>query len=56
MYYCEETGEFIHPIFFDAQQEAREVRENSSSAASSDPDVEVCCCLRCCCFRCCRCC
>jgi len=43
MYYCEETGEFIHPIFFDSQEEAREVRTNSFSATSSDPDAEVCC-------------
>ncbi|CAN0508150.1 unnamed protein product, partial [Ectocarpus sp. 12 AP-2014] len=26
MYFCEETGEFIHPIFFDSHEEAREVR------------------------------
>ena len=35
MYFCEETGEFIHPIFFDSHEEAREVRANST-------DVEVC--------------
>lgn len=44
MYFCEETGEFIHPIFFDSQEEAREVRATSSSVTSSDPDAEVCCC------------
>lgn len=26
MYYCEETGDFIHPIFFNADEEAREVK------------------------------
>lgn len=26
MYYCEETKEFIHPIFFDSEEEAREVK------------------------------
>lgn len=31
MYYCEETGEFIHPIFFDAEEEAREVRADSTN-------------------------
>ena len=42
MYFCEETGEFIHPIFFDSQEEAREVRATSSSAtSSSDRDGEV---------------
>lgn len=35
MYFCEETGEFIHPIFFDSHEEAREVRANST-------DAEVC--------------
>ncbi|CBN78142.1 hypothetical protein Esi_0100_0046 [Ectocarpus siliculosus] len=41
MYFCEETGEFIHPIFFDSQEEAREVRATSSSAtSSSDRDGE----------------
>lgn len=35
MYFCEETGEFIHPIFFDSHEEAREVRANST-------DGEVC--------------
>ncbi|CAM9260983.1 unnamed protein product, partial [Ectocarpus sp. 13 AM-2016] len=41
MYFCEETGEFIHPIFFDCQDEAREVRATSSSAtSSSDRDGE----------------
>eukprot|EP00903_Cladosiphon_okamuranus_P005503 g5484.t1 len=40
MYFCEETGEYIHPTFFNAQEEAREVRATSSSATSSDPDAE----------------
>ncbi|CAM9160175.1 unnamed protein product [Scytosiphon promiscuus] len=40
MYFCEETGEFIHPIFFDSQEEAREVRASSSSGTSSEPDAE----------------
>lgn len=34
MYYCEETREYIHPIFFGSEEEAREVREHS-------PDEEV---------------
>ena len=34
MYFCEETGEFIHPVFFDAEEEAREVR-----AASANDEV-----------------
>ena len=55
MYFCEETGEFIHPIFFDSQEEAREVRATSCSATSSDPDAEVCCCCYCCCCCCCFC-
>lgn len=42
MYFCEETGEFIHPIFFDSQDEAREVRASSSSGNSSEADTEVC--------------
>lgn len=41
MYFCEETGEFIHPIFFDSQDEAREVRASSSSGNSSEADAEV---------------
>ncbi|CAN0113013.1 unnamed protein product [Discosporangium mesarthrocarpum] len=43
MYYCEETREFIHPVFFDAEEEAREVEDepdNGNPQGGEEAHVE----------------